>query len=931
MTGFFEEYFGLPGYDGEHHVRCPFHNDERASASVNTEKRLFHCQACDIGFGETKFITKLTGCTTQDAVKLQHLLETAPLVEDWAQTWPMLKDTAELLKSYGIHSKTYYECFGRSGPRDAREYADIFLPATVMNRVVDQRSYSPDRLPKLLASPDSMSGICIPEHAFDKDSIMLICAGEKDMLTTREHGFNAITITGGENRTPAFPKQFEGKRVCIFYDNDDAGRQGARKVASAIFEYAEWVRVCDISSVCTEEKEDMTDFWCKYNGTKDQIVQIVNDTPIFTAQEASSEITAPRLKLAEALDSKYLNKIVRSNIQVSATASEKFVAIKSAVITKLMPSASGTDTMFPGQVKGWELTDDNCEDVLHLVDGNFKERDIKDHIMDLIKTPRTEKNIQWMLDKSQNVWKGSCAEIPEEVENSQATEMIYYSLCGELESGKKYLATYKICTHPYKGQQLIMVIIDAKEANDSISSFRVDCTVKESLKKFQAMPGCLTEKMAELIEMQKYWIGYDGNNHLIECIDLPFHTPLKFKFRGSQEERAYIDTLIVGESRVGKSSTAQALMNLYKLGTFTSLAGNAATMPALIGGSADVQGGGKQTKAGVIPRNNKGLIIFEEFGKCEDNITRELTDIRSSNEVRIARVNGDLRLPAYVRMISLTNVKASKNGTIKPIESYANGIAIVQELVPTAEDIARYDLIDIESDRGNNQINPYWEPLQAYDEKDYRNRIRWIWSRSSDQIVFTEAAEDCIVRASNKLNEMYDCHIKIFGTECWKKLCRVSIAVAGYVCSTDNTFTKIVVDECHVQYAANFLLKLYDNSTFKLKETVNYERSFSECDEAAVARLQELYIGEQTACDYMANNAEYSMRDIPGLSGDNLTGFVDSMLKARFMQSRGNICVTTVRFRRAYEQIDKTVSLRRVGETNAGMDTQGSDKGFVLF
>lgn len=929
--GFFEDYFNLDGFSDEVHVRCPFHDDQRASASVNLTKRVFHCSACDTGFGETKFIQKLTGCTTQDAVKIQHLLETAPKVEEWAANWPTRKETAELLISYGIHSKTYYECFGRSGPRDAREFADIFLPATIMGRVIDQRSYAPERLPKLLASPESMSGICIPECAFDNDKIIVITEGEKDMLTTREHGFNAITITGGANKTPAFPKQFEGKKVCIFYDNDEAGRQGAIKVASSIVDYAEWIRVCDISAVCPEDKEDLTDYWNKYNGTKDGLVDIVNNTPIFTADQSSSEITAPRLKLAEALDSKYLNKIVRSNIQISATAAEKFIGVKSAVITKMLPSASGTDTMFPNQVKGWEIEDDNCESILHLVDGGFSEKQIQEHLLDLMKTPRTEKNLKWMLDKSQNVWKGSCAEIPEEVENSTATEMIYYSLCGELESGKKYLATYKITTHPYKGQQLIMVIIDAKEANDSISSFKVDCNVRESLKKFQAKPNELSNKLSELVEMQKYWIGYDGNNHLIECIDLAYHTPLKFKFRGSHEERAYIDTLIVGESRVGKSSTAQALMNLYKLGTFTSLAGNAATMPALIGGTADVQGGGKQTKAGVIPRNNKGLIIFEEFGKCDDNITRELTDIRSSNEVRIARVNGDLRLPAYVRMISLTNVKASKNGTIKPIESYANGIAVVQELVPTAEDIARYDLIDIESDRGNAVINPYWEPMQAYKEEDYRNRIRWIWSRSTEQIKFTEAAENCVVRASNKLNEMYDCHIKIFGTECWKKLCRLSIAVAGYVCSTDRTYNNLIVDEEHVQYAANFLRKLYDNSTFKLKETVNYERSFSECDEAAVARLQELYIGEQTACDYMANNAEYSMRDIPGLSGDNLTGFVDSMLKARFMQSRGNICITTVRFRRAYEQIDKTVSLRRVGENNAGVEAQDTSKGFILF
>ena len=57
-----------------------------------------------------------------------------------------------------------------------------------------------------------------------------------------------------------------------------------------------------------------------------------------------------------------------------------------------------------------------------------------------------------------------------------------------------------------------------------------------------------------------------------------------------------------------------------------------------------------QTRAGVIPQNHRGLIIFEEFGKSNTNILKELTDIRSSNEVRIARVSGTITMPTMVRM-----------------------------------------------------------------------------------------------------------------------------------------------------------------------------------------------------------------------------------------------------------------------------------------
>ena len=88
-----------------------------------------------------------------------------------------------------------------------------------------------------------------------------------------------------------------------------------------------------------------------------------------------------------------------------------------------------------------------------------------------------------------------------------------------------------------------------------------------------------------------------------------------------------------------------------------------------MGGSNKTAGGSFQTRAGIIPQNHKGLIIFEEFGKSNANVVTELTDIRSSNEVRITRVSGSITLPAMVRMISLTNVK-NTNGIIKPIASY---------------------------------------------------------------------------------------------------------------------------------------------------------------------------------------------------------------------------------------------------------------------
>ena len=42
----------------------------------------------------------------------------------------------------------------------------------------------------------------------------------------------------------------------------------------------------------------------------------------------------------------------------------------------------------------WELTNDNIQDILHLIDNNFKETDIEKNIRDILKIPQAEKCVK---------------------------------------------------------------------------------------------------------------------------------------------------------------------------------------------------------------------------------------------------------------------------------------------------------------------------------------------------------------------------------------------------------------------------------------------------------------------------------------------------------------------------------------------------------
>ena len=51
-------------------VRCPFHDDTKPSASINTVKNLFHCWVDNIGYNEEQFIAKINNIPTTEAIKL---------------------------------------------------------------------------------------------------------------------------------------------------------------------------------------------------------------------------------------------------------------------------------------------------------------------------------------------------------------------------------------------------------------------------------------------------------------------------------------------------------------------------------------------------------------------------------------------------------------------------------------------------------------------------------------------------------------------------------------------------------------------------------------------------------------------------------------------------------------------------------------------
>ena len=317
---FFETYFNLQNIESledEQKVCCPFphslgdgreHKDFHPSLQINLKKRVFNCPACGAKGNEIQFIQKVFNCTSQKATKFLNTLKTLNVRYDdlIAQQWRDYSDgEIEAITNLGIDP----DVLRQMGVfvelvQDHYEYS---FPVTWKGLVCDIRTYRPGCTPKVLSEPGAQTGLVIPFdlwQASDKRRWTLLCAGEKDMAVARSRGFNAITLTGGEVSTPLSPEWFSGRKIAIVYDNDFAGINGANKVATAIAPYAAEVRVVtkfheDFGKPNT--KEDITDWFVKYGGTKEKMEACIKATPKFEVNTTIEHFEAPLVPLKEAI------------------------------------------------------------------------------------------------------------------------------------------------------------------------------------------------------------------------------------------------------------------------------------------------------------------------------------------------------------------------------------------------------------------------------------------------------------------------------------------------------------------------------------------------------------------------------------------------------------------------------------------------------
>jgi hypothetical protein len=189
------------------------------------------------------------------------------------------------------------------------------------------------------------------------------------------------------------------------------------------------------------------------------------------------------------------------------------------------------------------------------------------------------------------------------------------------------------------------------------------------------------------------------------------------------------------------------------------------------------------------------------------------------------------KAPAETRLLWCSNPRVNANGQSVNIKDYPTGVHVMLDLIGSDEDIARFDVcMLVVKDQDSSPLD---EPtVQAYEPDVYANLIKWVWTRTAEQVVFSQDVEQYIIQVASELNEKYDTDIKFFGAEAWKKVARIATACAGATFSCSDDWNSIVVTKDHVDWASRFLVRNYDNNIFRLVDYVTERRSYNETNEA---------------------------------------------------------------------------------------------------
>lgn len=894
-----------PNNKGEWGLYCPLHEDNKRSASINFDKDRWFCHGCGKK-GTVRTLLRVMGqpngivntfqpnrsnggtytrndevdALTEGMVAGWHsaLLSRADLIEQLEESKGLNLDT---LKRFELGWNDDLEAF-TIPVRDAE------------GDCINCRFYQfdvPDERRKIWSVKGRGSPALYPYTSLEHEAIIVV-EGEWDALLTIQQGFNAVTRTASADTwRDEWNSLFRGKLVYVCHDMDVKGQAGNAKVAESLKRVAEELFVIHLPyEITSKHGKDLSDYWLEgyspddFVGLLDDAEQVPMEGPIDQEYEAAEPID---LSVVDTYDAANAGQPQRLRVTITGKQQSTFLLPKTVQFS-CGQEAGVKCALCPMNEQGY-----NGE---HETEVNAGDQDL------LEMAGATSKDVNDLLRKRLGAQRCNFLRIGRSEE--QTMELLYVrpevdTTQVSYDAGDyAWRKVYNVGTHttqpnntveflgttmPHpKDQTNAFLSWKSRSTETSIDKFEMTEDKLAAFEVFRANGRGPLRKCIEIArELEGHVTHIYGRTPMHVLMDLAYHSLLGFEFGGVMERKGWLDVLILGDTRTGKSEAAAALLRHYGAGEVISC--ESASFAGVVGGLEQHAGREWVVKWGAIPINDRRLVVLDEVSGLSHEEIARMSSIRSSGEAQLTKIHAE-RTYARTRLIWLSNPRRGR------MAGFTYGVQAIPELIGNPEDVARFDLaMTVAADEVTpEEINRehVTADRQIYHGWLCHELLMWAWSRKPHQVQWMPGAQELVYDAAVGLGRSYvETPPLVQAANVRVKLARVAVALAARTFSTYDG-ENVYVNHEHVDDAVKFLTILYGQhgfGYFALSEEALEDAATAEANLGEAKLYLEDHIGLAKFLRSMGHFRSQDLQDMMNMSNAQASATITTLWNLRMI------------------------------------------------
>lgn len=659
----------------------------------------------------------------------------------------------------------------------------------------------------------------------ENDEIVLT-EGELDCIVLNQFGIPAVTHTSGASTFKAeWAPKFVDKTVYVCYDNDEGGKSGAEKAAGLISSFAKEVFIVIIP--IPNKGADITDFLIEEGQTADDFRKLMAKAKPANAYRMQTSAEAPveglHVSLLESQSDKLSMDTLDLTVIVSGKADPPYTAPKRFQVNCSQDAGTSKCKLCPVFARDGQMVKEYQPNDPEL----FKYIDVAEEKVAMAMKrsigARCNDRTQYTIEEYYNLEELFVSDSIEHRTTDESfrplTRHVFSVSTHSTEINSTIRLVGRNLSNPKNNKKSFMAWVN-DPVKTSLDNFVMTESIYDSLIQFRAEESPLDKCLEIAKEMENTTTKIRGRALLQVAMDLLWHSPLRFSAGSDLVEKGWLDVMVIGDTRTGKSEMAKQLTRAYQAGVMILCEG--VSFAGLVGGVTQTSAGSHVVNWGVIPLNDRRLVVLDEVSSvAEKNIIEQMSSIRSTGIAQIMKI-ANAQTSARTRLLWITNPQDGAMLEDKP----DSGIGAMRTVVKNNEDIARFDFVvgvradDVDGATINNPVEPPGDPL--YSAEACASLVLWAWSLQPEQIRFTPGA---VQRAKDLAENIHDEYLGtpplIQSTNFRFKLYRIAAALAARtfsISSAENGKADLLVKQIHIDDAKRFLDMIYSTQAMPYKE-----------------------------------------------------------------------------------------------------------------